>query len=63
VGNISIVYFSKNGNTRLGAKYLNEKLGGNLIELKEEKKGNFIQAILKKGSKLKGNPWKEIEGS
>jgi len=25
--------------------------------------GNFIQAILKKGSKLKGNPWKEIEGS
>lgn len=59
-GNIVIVYFSKDGNTRLGAKLLNNKIGGKIVELKEVKKGNFIQALMKKGSMLEGNPWKEM---
>lgn len=56
-----IVYFSRDNNTRAGAKILGEKINAKLIELKEINKGNFIQAIFKRGSKLKGNPWKEIE--
>lgn len=55
-----IVFFSKDGNTRSGAKRLNERLGGKIIELQEQKKGNFLQALFKKGSKLQGNPWHQI---
>ncbi|PKM61506.1 MAG: hypothetical protein CVU99_02905 [Firmicutes bacterium HGW-Firmicutes-4] len=58
-----IVFFSKDGNTRSGAKRLNERLGGKIIELQEQKKGNFLQALFKKGSKLQGNPWNEITGA
>ncbi len=58
-----IVFFSKDGNTRSGAKRLNERLGGKIIELREKKKGNFLQALFKKGSKLQGNPWNEIAGA
>lgn len=57
---VVIVFFSKDGNTRSGAKRLNERLGGKVIELREQKKGNFLQALFKKGSKLQGNPWTEI---
>ena len=57
---VVIVFFSKDGNTRSGAKRLNERLGGKIIELREQKKGNFLQALFKKGSKLQGNPWGEI---
>ncbi|UYO62180.1 hypothetical protein LNN31_15530 [Acetobacterium wieringae] len=56
----AIVYFSKDGNTRSGAMRLNERLGGRIIELREQKKGNFLQALFKKGSKLQGQPWQEI---
>ncbi|WP_373482646.1 flavodoxin family protein [Acetobacterium sp.] len=55
-----IVFFSKDGNTRSGAKRLNERLGCKVIELQEQQKGNFLQALFKKGSKLHGNPWHEI---
>lgn len=58
-----IVFFSKDGNTRIAAKRLNERLDGKLIELRETKKGNFLQALFKKGSKLLGNPWLEIAGA
>lgn len=58
-----IVFFSKDGNTRSGAKRLNERLGGKVIELQEQQKGNFLQALFKKGSKLQGNPWHEIAGA
>lgn len=58
-----IVFFSKDGTTRSGAKRLNERLGGKIIELREKKKGNFLQALFKKGSKLQGNPWHEIAGA
>ncbi len=58
---IAIVYYSKDNNTRTGAKFLHEKVGGEIIELIEKRKGNFLQALLKKGSKLKGNPWAAIE--
>lgn len=55
-----IVFFSKDGNTRSGAKRLNERLGGKIIELREQKNGNVLQALFKKGSRLQGNPWQEI---
>lgn len=58
-----IVFFSKDGNTRSGAKRLNKRLGGKTIELREQQKGNFLQALFKKGSKLQGNPWQEMAGA
>lgn len=57
---IAIVFFSKDGNTKTGARIISERLNGNRIELKEVKKGNAIQALFKKGSQLFGNPWNEI---
>jgi len=63
MSNSVIVYFSKDGNTRLGANILNEHLHGKIVELKEAKKGNFIQSIFKKGSKLTGQPWNEIKSA
>jgi flavodoxin len=56
----AIVFFSKDGTTKMGAELLNKRLNGKVIELKEAKKGNFIQAIFKKGSHLVDNPWYEI---
>lgn len=58
-----IVYFSRDNNTRAGAEILGERINAKVVELKEIKKGNFIQALFKRGSKLKGNPWKEIENA
>jgi flavodoxin len=60
---VAIVYYSKDNNTRTGAKLLQKKVGGDIIELIEKKKGNFLQSLLKKGSKLKDEPWKAIEGA
>lgn len=60
---IKIVYYSKDNNTRTGAKLLNCHLGGEIIELIERKKGNVLQALFKKGSQLKNDPWKAIEGA
>jgi hypothetical protein len=56
----AIVFFSKDGNTRTGARLLNGGVNGTIIELKEMKKGNFVQALLKKESRLIGEPWLKI---
>jgi len=53
---IAIVYYSKDNNTRTGAKLLQEKVGGEIIELIEKRRGNFLQALFKMGSRLKGKP-------
>lgn len=60
---IAIVYYSKDNNTRTAAKLLHNQVGGTIIELEEKRKGNFLQALLKKGSKLKGQPWESIEAA
>ncbi|KNZ41578.1 hypothetical protein [Acetobacterium bakii] len=57
----AIVFFSKDGNTKIGAKRLNERLNGKIIELTEARKGNVLQAFLKMGSKLQGSPWDGIK--
>ncbi|GAB6109812.1 flavodoxin family protein [Fusibacter bizertensis] len=56
-----IIFYSKDNNTRTGAKLVAEKIEARIVELIEVKKGNFIQALVKKGSKLQGNPWSEIK--
>ena len=58
-----IVFYSKDNNTRTGARLIANHIGAELIELKESKKGNFIQALRKKGSRLIGDPWSEIKTS
>jgi len=55
-----IVYYSQSNNTRAAAEILSAKLDCKLVELKEEKKGNALQAYFRKASKLLGNPWNEI---
>ncbi|MHB1314365.1 MAG: flavodoxin family protein [Christensenellales bacterium] len=57
----AVVYFSKNGNTRLAANIICGRVQGKLIELKEKRKGSVLQALLKIGSKLQGAPWDEIK--
>lgn len=59
----AIVYYSQSNNTRVAAEILKDKLGADIIELKESKKGNPLQAIFKRKSKLLGNPWKEIQNA
>jgi len=56
-----IVFYSKDGNTKAGALLLSKKIGAPCIELKEVKKGNFLQALFKKSSELMGDPWSEIK--
>ena len=56
-----IVYYSHSNNTRAAAEILKNKLNANIIELKESKKGNPLQAIFKLKSKLIGDPWKEVQ--
>ena len=43
-----IVYYSKHNNTRAGVEILGRRIGSKVVELKELKKGNFIQALRKK---------------
>jgi flavodoxin len=59
--NSAIVFFSKDGNTKIAATLLNQRFNGKIIELNESKKGNVIQAVFKKESKLEGTPWEEIK--
>lgn len=64
----AVVYFSRNGSTRLAAKILAGRLGAKLVELKELKpRRNFIvsgfRAVTEKHSKLSGDPWQEIGDS
>lgn len=56
-----IVYYSHSNNTRAAAEILKNKLGADLVELKESKVGNPLQAMLKLKSKLVGDPWKEVQ--
>jgi flavodoxin len=58
-----IVFYSKDNNTRTGARLIAGQIGADMIELKEAQKGNFIQALRKKGSKLIGDPWSAIKTS
>lgn len=58
---MAIVFYSKDGNTRIGANFLQQRIGGEIIELKEKKKGGFFQALRKKGSQLDGDPWTSIK--
>jgi len=66
MGEKAVVYFSRNGSTRLAAEILAERLGAKLVELKELKqRRNFLisgfRAVTKKHSTLSGEPSKEIE--
>ncbi len=61
----AIIYFSRNGSTRIAAELLNEKLKGKIVELKPEKSmKNFFRAgftaVKQKDLKLKEDPWNEI---
>lgn len=58
----AVVFFSRGGNTRLGAQILSERLNARLVELKERRPGNALQALLRRKTKLDGDPWKEISG-
>jgi flavodoxin len=56
---IGIVYFSKSNNTATGAEILAQRIGGTLIRLDEIGRSGPMKAIMKKGSKLGGDPWGE----
>lgn len=60
----AVVYFSRNGSTRLAAEILAGRIGAKLVELKELKgRRSFIiagfRAVTEKHSRLSGNPWLE----
>ena len=63
-----IVYYSKNGNTKILAELLAEKYDGKIINLEEKEKRKGILGFLKSGfqaskrkqSKLINTPWDEI---
>lgn len=61
--NTAIVFFSKDGSTKLAAKLLYEKSGGVIIELKEKRRGGVIKALFKMGSMLLDEPWNEIKSA
>jgi flavodoxin len=60
----AIVYFSRNGSTRLAAEILAEKLNATLIELQEKKRSGFFvsayRALKKRSVPLEGTPEKDI---
>ncbi len=56
-----IIFYSKDNNTRTAANILEKRIGARTVELKEIKKGNFIQAVFKRGSRLVGSPWNELK--
>ncbi len=56
----AVVFFSRDGNTRLGAKLLSDRIGGKLIELKELRPGNALHSLFRMKTPLAGDPWKEI---
>lgn len=58
-----IVYYSQSNNTRTAAELLGEKTGAHLVELKEKKRGNVLQAVFKMSSRLSGEPWEDIKDS
>lgn len=61
----AIIYFSRDGSTRIASGFIAERLGADLIELQEQKnRRSFIlsgfRAVTKKHSTLAGDPWAEI---
>ena len=58
----AVVFFSRGGNTKLGAEILSERLNAKLIELKELRRGNALMALFRMKSRLDSDPWKEITG-
>jgi len=56
----AVVFFSRDGNTRLGAEILCRRLGGRLVELREKRPGNALHALFRMKTPLEGDPWKEI---
>lgn len=52
-----IVFYSKDGSTRLGAGFLRQRTDAQIIELKEKKKSGVIRALFNKGIPLIGDPW------
>ena len=56
-----IVYYSHSNNTRAAAELLSEKIGAELVELKEKRRGNVLQAVFRMSSRLTGEPWDEIK--
>lgn len=60
-----IVYFSKDGSTRILANELSKNLDADIIELVPLKEGNFIsntfRSLFKKGATLKGNPYSKAK--
>jgi hypothetical protein len=56
----AVVFFSRDGNTRLGAEILAGRLGGRLVELREKRPGTALQALFGLKTPLDGDPWKEI---
>jgi len=65
MNNKAIVFFSRDGSTRIAASIIAEKTGAELVELKEEKPSrNFIisgfRASTRKHSSLAGDPWEAV---
>ena len=58
----AVVFFSRGGNTRLGAEILSERLSARLVELRERRPGSALMALLRMKSKLDGDPWEQIAG-
>ena len=56
----AVVFFSRDGNTRCGAQLLSQRLDARLVELKELKPGNALNALFRMKTPLAGNPWAEI---
>lgn len=62
----AVIYFSRDGSTKLAAHIIAEKLGAKCIELEEKKKSrNFLlsgfRAAAKKHASLAGDPWGQIQ--
>ena len=62
----AVVFFSRNGSTRLAAKILAERIGATMMELQEKKTGrgflaSGFRAKTKKHSELAGDPWSEVK--
>lgn len=64
----AIVYFSRNGSTRLAAQILSERIGATMVELQEKKaRTGFLASGFRaksgKHSELAGDPWAEVKES
>jgi hypothetical protein len=63
---IGVVYFSKDGSTKVLANLLVSKYDAEIIELVEKSKlnmlGKVVKAVRKKSVDLKGEPYNKIDG-